>query len=143
MDSISLIDEYLAYLRKMTSFTEPTLKVHQRWCKEWKTFLDEKLGKALIEAEPENLLQWITFRQEEALFISKKGNRLAIRTAQENFQKLVSKSGPFSIAKVTPHSLRHAFASHAVDGDGDQYQQKDSLFHKYRGDPGCILQAYT
>ena len=65
MDSISLIDEYLAYLRKMTSFTEPTLKVHQRWCKEWKTFLDEKFGKALIEAEPENLLQWITYRQEE------------------------------------------------------------------------------
>ena len=55
-----------------------------------------------------------------ALFISKKGNRLAVRTAEENFQKIVASAGPFSIPKVTPHSLRHAFASHAVDGKQDR-----------------------
>jgi site-specific recombinase XerD len=50
-----------------------------------------------------------------ALFLSKKGNRLAIRTAEENFQKLAAKAGPLSMQKITPHTLRHCFASHALE----------------------------
>ncbi|NOQ46492.1 MAG: tyrosine-type recombinase/integrase [Desulfobulbaceae bacterium] len=50
-----------------------------------------------------------------ASLVSKKGNRLSIRTAQDNFQKIVTKAGPFSIEKVTPHSMRHAFATHASE----------------------------
>jgi len=65
----------------------------------------------------------------QALFVSKKGNRLAVRTAEENFAKLVAKAGPFSIPKVTPHSLRHAFASHAVDGKQDMVVLKHILGH--------------
>ncbi len=64
MDSNKRIEEYLNYLRRMTSFTERTLKVHQHWCEEWKTFLDEKYNITVVEAEPKNLLQWITFRRE-------------------------------------------------------------------------------
>jgi len=64
-----------------------------------------------------------------ALFVSKKGNRLSIRTAQENFQKIVTKAGPFSINKVTPHSLRHAFATHAVEGDADLVVLKAVMGH--------------
>jgi len=54
----------------------------------------------------------------DAFFMSKKGNRLSLRTAEENFQKLVLKAGPFSIVKVTPHTLRHCFASHALETEG-------------------------
>ncbi|NBB81398.1 MAG: tyrosine-type recombinase/integrase, partial [Verrucomicrobia bacterium] len=32
-----------------------------------------------------------------AFFLSKKGNRLSARTAEENFQKLINKVGPFTI----------------------------------------------
>ncbi len=67
--------------------------------------------------------------QEQALFISKKGNRLAIRTAQENFQKIVALAGPFSLKKVTPHSLRHAFATHAMEGDADLVVLKSIMGH--------------
>ena len=80
--------------------------------------------------------QWLEIRerfyhayQEPALFISKKGNRLAIRTAQENFQKIVAIAGPFSLEKVTPHSLRHAFATHAVEGDADIVVLKAIMGH--------------
>ncbi|MFC1476588.1 tyrosine-type recombinase/integrase [Fibrobacterota bacterium] len=66
---------------------------------------------------------------EQALFISKKGNRLAPRTAEDNFQKIVTRSGPFSIDHVTPHTLRHAFASHAVDGNCDMLVLKTILGH--------------
>ncbi len=50
-----------------------------------------------------------------ALFLSQKGNRLAVRTMEDNFRKLVRRSGQYSIDKVTPHTLRHAFATHAVE----------------------------
>jgi len=54
-----------------------------------------------------------------ALFISKKGNRLAIRTMEENFKKILTASGLDLPFNVTCHSLRHSFASHLNDKDVD------------------------
>jgi site-specific recombinase XerD len=54
-----------------------------------------------------------------ALFISKKGNRLAIRTMEDNFKNIVSKAiinVPFN---VTCHTLRHSMASHLNDKNVD------------------------
>lgn len=79
---------------------------------------------------------WLIYRGKlfragklEALFISKKGNRLAIRTAQDNFKKIVNEAGPFSINKVSPHSLRHAFATHAIEGEQDIFVLKSIMGH--------------
>ncbi len=68
-------------------------------------------------------------QEQNALFVSKKGNRLSARTAQENFQKVVVQAGPFSIKKITPHSLRHAFATHAIEGDADVVVLKAVMGH--------------
>lgn len=43
----------------------------------------------------------------KALFLSKKGNRLAIRTMEDKFKKLVKKSGLKVRFNVTCHTLRH------------------------------------
>lgn len=51
----------------------------------------------------------------KALFVSKKGNRLAIRTMEDNFKKLVRKAGLNVRFNVTCHTLRHTFASHLND----------------------------
>jgi len=90
----------------------------------------------LVSDIPALIEKWILLRQmlygakdSNALFISKKGNRLAQRTAQENFQKIVQKAGPLTLDKVTPHSLRHAFASHAIDGEADLIVLKAVLGH--------------
>jgi site-specific recombinase XerD len=79
---------------------------------------------------------WLIYRSKlfhadklEALFISKKGNRLSVRTAQDNLKKIVTKAGPFSIDKVTPHSFRHAFATHAIEGEQDLVVLKAILGH--------------
>jgi site-specific recombinase XerD len=54
-----------------------------------------------------------------ALFVSKKGNRLAIRTMEDNIKKLVDSLRLDVHFKVTCHTLRHTFASHLNDNGED------------------------
>lgn len=54
-----------------------------------------------------------------ALFISKKGNRLAIRTIEDNMKKHLRKANLNTHFNVTCHTLRHSFASHLNDSDVD------------------------
>jgi site-specific recombinase XerD len=90
--------------------------------------LTDKVGKLIKE--------WIFCRASLLnaetsgwLFLSRKGNRLSHRTAEEHFAEIVKRSGPFTMDKVTPHSLRHAFASHAVDDDADVLVVKAIMGH--------------
>lgn len=54
-----------------------------------------------------------------ALFISKKGNRLAIRTMEDNLKKVLQNTRLNTHFNVTCHTLRHSFASHLNDKDVD------------------------
>jgi site-specific recombinase XerD len=54
-----------------------------------------------------------------ALFVSKKGNRLAIRTMEDNLKKIVAKADLGANFPVTCHTLRHTFASHLNDKEVD------------------------
>jgi site-specific recombinase XerD len=54
-----------------------------------------------------------------ALFLSKKGNRLAIRTMEDNIKKIFRKANLYVPFNVTCHTLRHSFASHLNDKDVD------------------------
>jgi site-specific recombinase XerD len=47
----------------------------------------------------------------QALFISKKGHRLAIRTMEDNFKKLYTTACIEKVFNVTPHTLRHSCAT--------------------------------
>ncbi|MBU0675328.1 MAG: tyrosine-type recombinase/integrase [Proteobacteria bacterium] len=49
------------------------------------------------------------------LFVSKKGNRLAIRTMEDNLTKIRAKADLGASFPVTCHTLRHTFASHLND----------------------------
>ena len=54
-----------------------------------------------------------------ALFLSKKGNRLAIRTMEDNIKKILANADFYVPFNVTCHTLRHSFASHLNDNDVD------------------------
>ena len=54
-----------------------------------------------------------------SLFISKKGNRLSIRTMEDNLKKIVARTGLTTYFNVTCHTLRHSFASHLNDENVD------------------------
>jgi len=58
---------------------------------------------------------WLT----PALFVSKKGNRLAIRSMEDNFKKLVLYAPVKVPFNVTCHTLRHSLASHLNDNNVD------------------------
>ena len=95
-----------------------------------------KRNLPLLSDVMELIEKWLLYRSRlfgadrlDALFISKKGNRLSARGAQDNLKKIVAKAGPFSIKKVTPHSLRHAFATHAIEGEQDIFVLKAIMGH--------------
>lgn len=54
-----------------------------------------------------------------ALFVSKKGNRLAIRTMEDNFKKVVDRSDLEVPFPLVCHTLRHTFASHLNENEVD------------------------
>ena len=58
---------------------------------------------------------WLT----QALFISKKGNRIAIRTMEDNLKKILLQTDFHAPFNVTCHTLRHSMASHLNDKDVD------------------------
>jgi len=82
------------------------------------------------------LSHWIAVRKyflnhsvANALFISKKGNRLAIRTMEDNFKKMTSTLHLNVHFNVTCHTLRHSFASHLNDEEVDALVIQDLLGH--------------
>jgi site-specific recombinase XerD len=82
------------------------------------------------------LSQWLAVRKHflnhkiaNALFISKKGNRLAIRTMEDNFKKILKNLNIHFHFNVTCHTLRHSFASHLNDEDVDVLVIQNLLGH--------------
>ena len=72
------------------------------------------------------ITDWLTVRKNflnsdksDNMFISKKGNPLAIRTMEDNFKKIFDSTKINVNFNVTPHTLRHSFASHLNDKDVD------------------------
>jgi site-specific recombinase XerD len=82
------------------------------------------------------LSEWLAVRHNfvnsatsKALFISKKGNRLAIRTMEDNFKKILSKIELNVQFNVTCHTFRHSFASHLNDNGTDVLVIQSLLGH--------------
>jgi len=122
------IGEAVGIDMKDIDFEKEILHVHGKGRRERKL--------PLLPEIMELIRTWLTYRERlcgavrlDALFISKKGNRLSIRAAQDNLKKAVAKAGPFSIDKVTPHALRHAFATHAIEGEQDIIVLKAIMGH--------------
>lgn len=93
---------------------------------------DMHLTEELFQVISEYLAVRSSFQDSSktnALFVSKKGNRLAIRTMEDNFKKLVKKSGLKFRFNVTCHSLRHTFASHLNDKDVDMLVIQSLMGH--------------
>jgi len=83
------------------------------------------------------LHKWLAVREvalnvptqdREALFLNRFGKRLTTRSVGRMLEKYVKANGLDS--KTSPHSLRHTFATHMLDGGADLRSVQELLGHK-------------
>lgn len=111
--------------------TEGILFVHGKGKKQRRTPLGEQARLALgaYLSEREFFRNPKTGRQDEnALFLSSRGNRLGPRRVQELVQKYGA-SG-IGLPHLHPHALRHACATHMLEGGADLRAIQDMLGHE-------------
>lgn len=111
--------------------TQGVLFVHGKGKKERRAPLGEKgLGAlaAYLAVRPTFRNPKTGTQNEEALFLSSRGNRLGTRRVQE----LVQKYGAVGVGLpgLHPHALRHACATHMLEGGADLRAIQDMLGHE-------------
>ncbi|MGC9317585.1 MAG: tyrosine recombinase XerC [Armatimonadota bacterium] len=76
-----------------------------------------------------------------ALFVSSRGGRLSVRAVQKRVDRYVLETAGSS--RITPHALRHSFATHMLDGGADLRSIQALLGHKSLSTVGIYTHLTT
>ncbi len=101
-------------------FSEGTIRVRGKGDKERMVLLTVPAMNAIIE--------YLQFRPAEGpLFLSRRDRRLSPLTVQRTVREVAQRAGVTS--KVTPHALRHSFATHMLERGADVRVLQELLGH--------------
>jgi integrase/recombinase XerC len=108
---------------------EGVLRVWGKGAKERLAFLGQPAREALKEYLPRRLalLDRTGAAEQAALFLNRRGGRLSTRSVARLVEKWARQAG-LSQA-LTPHSLRHSFATHLLEGKADLRTVQELLGH--------------
>ncbi len=85
------------------------------------------VGKKAVEAVKNYLEERGTLEAESPLFVNARGGRLTARSVGRLVKEYTRRSGIFR--KVSPHTLRHTFATHLLDAGADIREIQEMLGH--------------
>ena len=108
-------------------FDEGEIKVLGKGAKERIVLFGSQAKKALIAYLKEARAKLSAGKKSAALFINRRGGRLTSRSI-ENMLKFYAKKAGLT-KKVTPHTLRHSFATHLLSGGADLRMVQELLGH--------------
>jgi integrase/recombinase XerC len=108
---------------------EGVLRVWGKGAKERLAFLGKPAREALKEYLPQRLAQLdrTGAAEQAALFLNRRGGRLSTRSVARLVEKWARQAG-LSQA-LTPHGLRHSFATHLLEGKADLRTVQELLGH--------------
>ncbi|MCA9446811.1 MAG: tyrosine-type recombinase/integrase, partial [Candidatus Omnitrophica bacterium] len=85
------------------------------------------IGDPACDAIERQILEMENPKPDTPLFVNRSGKRLTTRSVQRLCKKMGLQLG---IGKVTPHTLRHTFATHLLDGGADLRAIQELLGHE-------------
>ena len=85
------------------------------------TFAARSLDAYLVRSRP----SLVGAKAERALFLNRRGGRLS----RQSIWEIIQRSGESCGVDVSPHSLRHSFATHLIEGGADVRVVQELLGH--------------
>jgi integrase/recombinase XerC len=106
------------------------------------------VGSKAVEALKAYLEKRGAFGGEEPLFVNRRGGRLTARSVGRLIKKYTKRSGIFR--RISPHTLRHSFATHLLDAGADIREIQEMLGHASLSttqryihlSPGKLMEVY-
>jgi len=109
------------------NFDDGEIKVLGKGSKERIVLFGSHAKNALLKYLKEGRPKLVSDKKMRSLFVNRRGGRLTPRSAERMIVFYAKKAG--IAKKVTPHTLRHSFATHLLSGGADLRMVQELLGH--------------